>query len=404
MTGRDRPLAIALSLALLAGTAGVAVAVSKHRPHAAATGVRTVSVDSTYSGGLVTLSPGGSDAPTPYPQAPIPAATGIDLLWRSRAGDDQAMMLEAVDWSGQVRGRLALPAPRGELGISASPDGQRLLIQRSSGYEILSAQGQISGTQLVDADYTWADDSRHLCEVVTDDAAHPTAEAFYVAPDASQRRVAAWAWEGGGGITVAACSASRDLMVLQLGQGDDSAGHVTEYRVIRLSTGAVLRDVHPPQPVFADNGVRDTPGALATVSASLDGRLLALEPYNGDSRIADAGMESIVDTVSGRVLGHVKGPVAAFSGDDRLALTWTGVVDWQSGRTLWRPRYGDGGGAATPRPGSADVLVSDLSAPPTPVPSGSAGDTSSAVPPSLWYVLHADGSATQVACCGVTFL
>ena len=395
MDTRLRPLAAAAGIAVLIGAAAIAV-VAKDRA------ARPVATPRTggYSGGLHTLAPDPSPTPAPPPPPPaVPPPTGVDLIWRTVPGSDT--MLQALDWTGHVRGTLRLPQPHAQGdSLTPSPDGQRIIEGSGNDAPIVTAQGAVVGTT-PDSSDTWADDGRHLCGVTAheDGPSGSSERVVFRAVGGPARTVTTMRWgTGNGGAALVACSVSRDLLVVSVSLGDDSAGHVVEIKVVRLSTGAVIRDVHPPAPDWSGNEPRATPGSLQMVTASTDGSLLALEPYTGDPVIADSPPVQIVDTVSGRVLGHAPGPVWGFSGDDALVSSQPGLVDWRTGRTVWAPRFG--GGVVDVEPGGAGVVVTELPSATTPKPSGYTGSSVDQPPVYDYDLRRPDGSTTLLSCCG----
>jgi hypothetical protein len=213
------------------------------------------------------------------------------------------------------------------------------------------------------------------------------------------RKVTSTSWHGGnGGLMVDVCNVSSDLAVLSLSLGDDNAGHVVEIKVVRLSSGAVVRDVHPPGIDLSGPTPRAVAGALTGVIGSPDGRLLALQPWTPmDGTTAGT---AIVDTVSGREVGHVDGSVSAFSGDGATVFTDRGRADWRTGRLTTAPRDCCSG-VVVVRPGSADAVVSVASGPP-PTPDAR-GSTPSGPPPDI-LLLRGGGSTVRLACCGASIL
>lgn len=386
MGSRLSPLAGALGIAVAIAAAGVVVTVARHGG-----GARQAAAPVTggYHGGLVTLAPDAPSTATPAPPSPPPG--NVDLLWRTVAGSDS--VIEALDWTGAVRGRLALPRTRDHLGeLVPSPDGQRLLLGVDGNAEAISAQGQVLGIWSDDTE-VWADDSRHLCtlEQRVEDGRNGGSEHVVLRGlDGTERTVTTVSWPvGDGGPEVVACSEAHDLVAVRVALGDDSAGHVVEIKVARLSTGAVLRDVHPPEPRSTGTRFVATPGSLDGVVGSPDGHLLALTPYTG-SMGQDPVVDQVVDTATGRVLGHVKGWVFGFNGDGSLAFTTVGAVDWRTGRVVWTPKAASQG-VSDSRPGRAEAVVVD-------------GVASSAELAYDYLLLRPDGSTLRLACCGVTVL
>jgi hypothetical protein len=385
-----RPLAAALALVLAIVTAGTVAAVRNHHGHAA---LSSPTPPSQVAAALATPAP--TTMPTPTPEPP-PA--GIDLLWRTVPGD--AHRIEAIDWSGTLRGGLAIDPSRDVL---PTADGQRLLVGSADRTEetVLTAQGQTVARMPVDpkvGEWSWADNGDHLCGLLRS-AEAASAQLEVVTVGGQARAVATMTWPGGdGGASLVACSLASDLAVVSVFLGDDDAGHVADYRVIRISTGRTVRDVHPPAPDFSGPAPRSAPGALAAVFASGDAKLLVLTPYTGMLERVPT-RELIVDTVSGRVLGHVTGSFLGFSGDDSAVVTETGRVNWRTGRVTGTvPRCCDG--LAGTRPGSADVIVSVATGPPSTMNAG----LSAGPPPVDFVLLRADGTTLRLACCGQVIL
>lgn len=397
------PLAGALGAALLFGGGGTGVVLlNHHQTHKVSTTVPTSPpIPADWKGGLVTVAP---DTPTPSPSPPplpMPPPTGIDLLWAIRQGDESTM--EAMDWSGKMRGRFVLPATRYNLGdVSPSPDGQRILISIDSKDHVFSAQGRDLG-QLPGESFfrgiVWADNDAHFCGLRTGPTQYTSAQLVLTSLGGSERTVSSMHWpEGDGGARLLACSMKSDLAVLSVALGDDSAGHIVEYKVVRLSTGATIRDVHPPEPDWTGaNGPRAVPGSLDRVAASGDGRLLGLEPYSPDMEVHPADIQ-VVDAVSGRVLRHVTASSVDFTGDDSAVVTDTARIDIATGRSTAVPARCCHGISAA-RPGSSDVVVA-TGPPPTPGSSSQPAEP----PPDDYVLWRADGSTLKLACCGETII
>jgi hypothetical protein len=395
------PLAGALGAALLFAGGGTGVAlVHHHQSHKVSTMEPTSPpIPADWKGGLVTLAP---DTPTPSLPPPVPPPAGVDLLWATVPGDDTT--IQAIDWSGKVLGRLTLPASRNQLGdVAPSPDGQRILISIDSKDHVFSAQGRDLGQLPGESFYkgfAWADDDTHFCGLRSGPTQYTSAQLVVTSLGARERTVTAMHWpEGNGGARLLACSMKSDLAVLSVGLGDDSAGHIVEYKVVRLSTGATIRDVHPPAPDWTGNEPRPVPGSLDLIIASGDGRLLALEPYSGNMEVHAADIP-VVDAVSGRVLRHVTASSVDFTGDDSAVVTDTARIDIATGRSTAVPARCCHGISAA-RPGSSDVVVAIATGPPpTPGTSSQPADQ----PPDDYVLWRADGSTLKLACCGITII
>ncbi|HEV7678114.1 MAG TPA: hypothetical protein VGQ42_06065 [Candidatus Dormibacteraeota bacterium] len=390
-----RPLGGALALVLLIAGGSWVAAVTKH--HNTGSSAQTATPTPWP---IITAEP-ETPAPTPVPTVPpSPPPQGVELLWRTVP--DQGDRLEAIDWSGQVRGGLLLPADRNKLGsVVPSVDGQRLLVSVSGTDTVMSAQGRtlFSLTSESNRDFrTWSDDGNHLCDVRS--TGDTSAQVFLVPLGSQPRLLTSLRWpQGDGRLQVLVCSVKQDVAVVSIDLGDDMAGHVWDIKVVRLSTGATIRDVHPPE--FADHGGNLTPlpGTLSQVSASPDGRLLALTAWTEpDSHSAPT---DIVDTLSGRKLGHVNGWVRSFSGDGAEVLIETQVLNWRTGKTVHAPA-GCCGSIGPARPGSAGIVVGIASGPvPTP---GTASSPAQSPPPDDMVLLRPDGSTLHLTCCGQTIL
>jgi len=383
MTVKPGPLSVAVGAALLIATTGVVAAVQHHHARRAAA--------------LVTTPAPPTSASTPVPsRPPVPPPQGVRLIWRTVATNNT--MLEAIDSSGTRRGALVLPRSLPKLGdITPSPDGQRLLVSMDGQYRLLSAQGADLGLVPGASDnssVSWSDDDRHLCEMVrdTDTASH----LVLLTLGAKPRTITAMGWPpGNGGAGLAACSVASDLAILSVSLGDDDAGHVVEYRVVRLSSGRTVRDVRPPAPNFSGAALRPVPGALGEVAASADGTRLALTAWTRMD--ATRPVTTIVDTLSGRAVGSLHGGDIAFTADDTAVELGSLQTDWRTGRvTTMPPRCCSG----TPRSGGGDVIIEIPTGPPPTPTSGVIGPP----PPSIVALLHPDGSLVQLACCGATVL
>ena len=401
-----RPLAGAVGIAVVIATGGAAVAMAKHHGHTnhASAGTSADATITGYSGGLHTLAPDAPATLTPSQPPDVHPDTGVALLWATVPTNDQ--VLAAVDWSGVVHGRLTLPVPRSQLGtIIPSPDGQRLLLDSyNDAVHVWSAQGRdlgaVGGT--VD-DSSWAGDDTHVC-AASREAEETSAQLSLVTIGGRTRAVTTMHWpQGNGGMRVVACNVSSDLAVLSVSLGDDNAGHVVEYKVVRLSTGATLRDVYPPGPRYDGKNFQDTPGALWDITASADARFLILTPYAADSMVRPQTLQ-VADTVTGRVEGHFTAEEAEFAGDSSHVLADSNLLDWRTGRSVAIP------GRCCPayvavRPGSSDFAVSIPTGPP-PTPNGSStfSDPNAQPPPDDYVVLRADGSTAKLACCGSVIL
>jgi hypothetical protein len=262
-------------------------------------------------------------------------------------------------------------------------------------YRVLSAQGEDLGSlpiNFTEATAKWADDSTHFCAVRK--TGETSAEILMLSLGAPARRVSTLTWpHGNGWPTLDVCSVKNDVAVVHVSMGEDAAGHIVEVKVIRLSTGATLRDVRPPAPDFSGRDPRPAPGALAWILGSADGRLLALAPYT--EMDAQTALTPIVDTVSGRVLGRVNGGfVRAFSGDNAAVFTDTGKFDWRTGRQL-PLEMGCCDSVAAVRIGGPEVVVYIATGP---------AAKNSAQPPVDLVLVRPGAPDVKLACCGARLL
>lgn len=376
---KTRPLLIAIGLACaLAITAMSVTLVSRRTQH------RTVPAAVSQATPIVSSTPSPSLAPPP---------AGVDLLWRTTA--ENSALLDALDWNGVVRGHLLLPATLSNISsVIPSSDGQRLLVGLDQHYHVLTAQGQDLGVIDASREPFPVDDFSQFCDLQTSDGPQGgSASLSLLGLNRPARAVATFSWseQGDGGARLVACSVHSDLAVISVAYGDDSAGHVTELRVVRLSTGRTLRLMRP-----ASINLRGgpTPGALSNVAASEDGRLLALIPYTGIMDNSSPVTTDIVDTVTGRLLGRVQGAVTGFTAEG-FAETLRGAIDWRTGRVMLAPpRCCDGLVAVQPDGTGAVVAV-----PGGPPPTAGTAEHPAEYPPDDFLLIRADGTTVKLACC-----
>ena len=385
------PLGAALGIPLLIATVGASAAVARH--HSAKPAATVVATPSPSSSATAAPSVTPTPVPTPTPQPP-PA--GIKLYWRTVV--DNTSDIEAVDTSGIVRGRLALPMAADIGSVTSSPDGQRLLLKDTTSYTVMSAQGRRLGflpAAVMGARLMWADDSLHLCSLQNNPGNTQT-QVFLVGTVGSPRRITTMSWPSGdGGAETLACSVRSDLAVFRVFLGDDEAGHVIEYRVVRISSGQVVRDVFPPGFDTSSKTPRALPGTIGIVSASSDGRRLALTPWVAMD--APQPTSTIVDTVTGSVLGHMRATEITFSDDDAVFDLGTMRTAWQTQTVTAMPRR-----CCAPKPtGNEDLIVSIPTGPP---PTQSPTYTYQATPPDTIALLHPDGTVVRLAWGGANLL
>ena len=254
--------------------------------------------------------------PSPPAFAAAPPPAGGRYVWYRR-GELQVpgvQRLDAVDWSGRHAGTAVLRASG--LPIQ-SPDGEEFLDPGVSPPAVLAMDGSPLGDVGPAGSVMWADDSRHLCTLTTSagpgDGPAPV-DLAYGAPGGIRRAVRfSGPRSGDSGWSLAACSASADRAVVLLGVGIMA----TEARVIRLSTGATLADLHE-----ADSG------ALSGGVTSHDGRWQYQDRVDGLARLRDL--------TTGATAGRATGTGAAFSWDATETLIEAQSGNANSGAALLR--------------------------------------------------------------------
>lgn len=294
------------------------------------------------------------------PAAPLAVAhrappPGLAVVWHVDAADPNRLV--ASDWTGHEAGWIQFASKVKGIG-EQSPDGSRVAVLNA----LYASDGALLTNDI--AGGTWADDSRHLCEVRgpngSDGGAHSTMVSanesigvaspawLYVSVPGVSRRPVAQVGEFGdhGNIDVAACSLTADRAVVT----SSFTVAITSVSVYALSTGKRLYTSTPSVQVFA-------------VAATHDGRFLAeLDASCQGSVIYDLSR-------GGQVIGRVQGGyVRAVSWDASSALT-TGpmgnpsyapapvsMIDLGSHRTIWSARYPPGGLDVAPS-GAAFLLA-----------------------------------------------
>ena len=314
-----------------------------------------------------------------------PPPAGIPLIWYSTASPyaatPQAGPWVALDWNGAVVGKLN---PSG--GVNQSPDGERLDV---AGVGYVDQAGQsVAAVRLNNKGGPgWSDDSRHFCLVGTASGAVPTGNSepawLFAGPiEGPLRRVAQFGQFGGqSGAGPIACSFQNDRAVVV----ETVIMGASDVWIIKLSTGALLfhRQYANDQTPF--------------IRASHDGQYLAEQtaPSNGTG----FGATVIRRTSDGREVARLDNQtVVAFSWDGLRVVTMpaTGtsapnearLVEWQSGKVLWRlpGPSGTAGGAAVyalAHPYGTDMVVG-------------IGPQSADGIDELWLV-GANGSAKRIA-------
>jgi len=339
---RIAPAAMAVALALAVPVVVGVRAVVQHMGRTS----RPVAVASPF-GGLVTLNPAPLSTPTvipvpteaPPPQPPAHLVSTVTprtpvVYYASMDQPPGVYRLEAVDWSGRSRGHIDMSgdSPSGDIrpqfDVEQSPDGERLLIARSFVY---ASYGTFEFTAAMHTDFmSWADDSRSLCGLETDDSE----TTHWTLAVASAHGVVRHAMHlplprtGDAGYDLAACSLTTDRAVFYR-QVDASTPQVT---VARISTGKVIFDQS-----LCDEPVRCNEPPMGAI-ATADGRHAAESYYSGRVRLHDL--------VTGRVTVVAQHGMAIALSDDGTRLLVSpslsasdpgrvALVDVPTGRVLW---------------------------------------------------------------------
>jgi hypothetical protein len=235
--------------------------------------------------------------------------------------------VDAITWDGVGPGKLALTSAAGAPVFGPSPDGARF----RSDANVFNRAGQPQGSigPFTKLSVIWADDSRHVCQMVGANGQPSGPMTFQlVLPGNPPRDVASLGQVvGQTAPSVLACSIHSDRAVVAQG---GLMGSASELWVVRLSTGALL--YHESFP---------TGSAGVAVVASRDGQYLA----ETASACCATGPPSttIHRAVDGALVARLDGRrVAGFSWDSELAITTDGVaggkprvVRWRSGQEVW---------------------------------------------------------------------
>jgi hypothetical protein len=334
-----------------------------------------------------TTAPAARPVPT---AAATGALAGPAFFYRSARPPEIAFgPLHRADWSGAALPSMAAPNGTGAA-VMVSPDGRYLIapvgpeptdpFHPPRPANVLDDSGAVVATTH-EVFSLWADDSRHLCQLVRSAAGSPAA--ILIGEVVPGRGVTTSTVSISGlprSTNLAACSFRNDRALLVAGAPARPGTPVTVY-VFQLSTGAVIFQ-------------RDLPGGMEVLSAwSDDGRYAAAS----NTSISGIGTSSVriasdvVDLDTGTVVAHVDGGVAGFSGDDQLVAvsdeqavqTSASLIDWRTGRTVWSQQ------ASWILPGQVSTLPGGAA-----VALGVA--TSAAAPPDV-VLLHDDGASTVIA-------
>ena len=318
---------------------------------------------------------------TTEPGAP-PAGTPV--IWYSLSSPWQSLAdpqrLVAINWSGTVVGTMYQMPP-----TQQSPDGS--VLATPSG-EYFDRTGRLIRTPSAPTYYpsVFADDNRSLCELGTPGSSASPGEqwVFISRLDGASRRVApAGVMPARGGLSILACSVLNNRVVI----GDFGTNGLAGVRVLEISSGRI---------VFQ----RAYPTQSTSVVSSRDGKYLAEYTTTFDPQgLPLTAVTLIRRTADGKVVANVANQrVLRFSWDDTRVATGPGfdglgpndveLIEWQTGKTLWRRPGNPAQQGARPvvaiaQPNGLDMAIAVGSQP-------SSGDVD-----QLWLIA-ADGTATQV--------
>jgi hypothetical protein len=207
--------------------------------------------------------------------------------------------------------------------------------------------------------------------------------------DGPLRRIGQAGQVGGqSGPRIVACSYLNDRAVVE----QDGPMWASEVRILALSTGALIY-----RHLYASGQVG------SSLVASHDGRYLAEQTLSADAQGHQVQGDTLIRRTSdGAIVARLADQsVAKFSWDGSRVITYPAygsatnhevrLVDWQRGQILWRMARPTDIAPGFPyvstlaKPGSADFMV------------GVAVDPTGQAPVDQLWLVHANGSATQIA-------
>lgn len=258
-------------------------------------------------GALLTWSTsGGQSAARPIAHQAPPA--GVSVVWTVGAADPKRLI--ASDWQGRAVGWMEFAASIRELG-DQSPDGSSVEI----GTALYSSDGQLIASNVTGG--TWADDSRHLCEVLGPNGGAAGQHSVPVSANTTLGMVSpAWLYvslpghnrrpiaqvgdfSDQGNISVASCSLTSDEAIVTT----SFTVFITRIGEYRLSTGKLLYSAELGSSIFGFAATHD--GTLIAEDNSACGGTVIRDLAHG-----------------GRVVAQLQGAyVKAFSWDGTSVLT-----------------------------------------------------------------------------------
>jgi hypothetical protein len=246
--------------------------------------------------------------------SPVPDSDASGAGWILLPTDGSSGQLEVVDWSGHAEGSYQLPPGYGPLLVpEQSPDGSLLVINTLKGDVSTPTVVEVPGGHAIGhlplgAQFIWADDDRHICEVSNPNPGPGETSLLSVSYAGETTRLLGSIGTGDAtrdGIhTVAVCSTKHDWVgvlderLTSSGAAIDGLGTTSiDFRLYSLSTFHLIRTI-----MFTASPVN--------VLVDPDGQYLVEEsPQNTSDRIVNTVTGKVVDTFVGRYF-------LGFSGDD----------------------------------------------------------------------------------------
>ena len=290
---------------------------------------------------------------------PVPQGTPVVLYWRSVTPDG----LYATSWGGALYKIPTLNFGPGSP-VVQSPDGSRLAIGDKA-YDTTSGaptQLPLDAATADAVDVTWGDDSRHVCLVRRLPTDGSPSEISFGLPGSPAKVLGRFGSQGQQlpGATVLACSATTNrVVVANVGYMNDTS----DVWVLDATTGATKS--HRSYPTTSQSN-----GNIGSfVVASPDGQYLAeTDAATGSATIRGIADGSVVARLSGMevhgfsshghlVLAAPRSPGVAL---ENASLTNPVVVDWRTGKTVWRSPVGAGFAGRLAAQPSGEGIALDL--------------------------------------------
>jgi hypothetical protein len=313
------------------------------------------------------------------PGAPPP---GMPVIWYGTrspsAPPSDTQRVVAVDWHGNLAGTMYVTA----FGVQQAPDGSGLFTQDGSYLDrngVASASGNPYASMM-------ADNSQSVCTLGYPGGVVGSGQLWLFAGPirGPMRRVAPVGSVGArSGIGLIACSVASDRAVV----ADNGVGGTTGIHVIVLSTGRVLYQ-------------RSYDGLGFGIVSSRDGRYLAEQMPTYDAQGQPLAAVTLIRRIAdGRVVARVdKQRILQFSWDSKRVVTAPffmgmgpneiALLDWQTGKILWRQPADPAIGGVRPV-----YAMAEPNGPAMAIAVGSQPTNGNV--DELWLVA-ADGQATQV--------